>query len=174
MRATGLPEIKSSRPSTFIQVFNRYLMPGGEENSVARIARHLEMAGHEVVRFWRSSAEWTGPQAPARLKQLLLIHNNRKVLSELRQLHLSKKPRAWILHNVVPVISLGIYRLAMELGIPIIQWLHNYRPISLSGTLRTANDQLQPDDPWIWAKEIRNGTWHGRFLTAWLGLGYTI
>jgi glycosyltransferase involved in cell wall biosynthesis len=96
------------------------------------------------------------------------------VLSELRQLHLSKKPRAWILHNVVPVISLGIYRLAMELGVPIIQWLHNYRPISLSGTLRTANDQLQPDDPWIWAKEIRNGTWHGRFLTAWLGLGYTI
>jgi len=30
----------------FIQVFNSYLNPGGEESSVGRIARHLELGGH--------------------------------------------------------------------------------------------------------------------------------
>ncbi len=166
--------MRSSRPSTFIQVFNPYLSPGGEENSVKRIAHHLEMAGHKVIRFWRSSAEWTGPHAPAKLKQLFLMFQNRDVLNQLRTLHVEQKPDAWILHNVVPVVSLGVYRLARELRAPIIQWLHNYRPLSLGGALRTADQELQPDDPWLSAKEILAGTWRGRFLTAWLALGYSI
>src|SRR5438105_9754930 len=125
--------MRSSQPSTFIQVFNAYLSPGGEESSVQRIARHLELAGHRVVRFWRSSAEWSGPEAPPKFKQLFLMLENRAVLKELRQLHLEENPRAWILHNIVPVISLGVYRLARQLKVPVVQWLHNYRPLSLGG-----------------------------------------
>ncbi len=156
-----------------MQVFSRYLQPGGEENSVARIAAHLELAGHEVIRFWRASEEWTSPSAPPRWRQLFLTWNNPAVLRELRELHERTKPDAWILHNVVPVVSLGIYRLARELGVPVIQWLHNYRPISPSGTLRAGKENLQPDDPDLVWKEILAGSWRGIFLTAWLALGYS-
>ena len=166
--------IRSAKPSSFIQVFNSYTLPGGEENSAQRIANHLELAGHQVARFWRSSAEWTGTSAPPKLKQLFLIFNNQPVLQQLDELHGKTKPQAWILHNVLPVISLGVYRLATELRVPIIQWLHNYRPLSLGGMLRTANKELQPNDPWLSAKEILAGTWRGRALTAWLWFGYTI
>jgi glycosyltransferase involved in cell wall biosynthesis len=162
----------SSRPSTFIQVFNRYLNPGGEENSVVRIAAHLEQAGHRVLRFWRSSAEWQGPSAPPRFKQPFLLWNNPTVLDELRQLHLDTRPHAWILHNVIPVVSLGVYSLARTLQVPILQWLHNYRPISPGAALRAANRPLQPDDPWLTLKEILAGTWRGRFQTACVALGY--
>jgi glycosyltransferase involved in cell wall biosynthesis len=150
------------------------LMPGGEETSVARIARHLERGGHRVTPFWRCSAEWTGPGAPAKLRQLFLMWRNSAILSELAELNSREKPDGWIVHNVVPVISLGVYRLAQELRVPILQWLHNYRPLSPSGTLRAGDRQLQPDDRWIALKETVAGSWRGRFLTGWLSLAYAL
>src|SRR2546430_9447748 len=96
----------------FIQVFNRYLKPGGEENSAKRIAGHLELGGHCVVRFWRSSGEWVGPHAPAKFRQPFLMWRNATVLDELQAFHEKEKPDAWILHNILPVISLGVYGLA--------------------------------------------------------------
>ena len=53
-----------------LQVFNRYLERGGEEKSVERIANHLEASGEELTRFWVSSEEWTGPEAPSKLGQV--------------------------------------------------------------------------------------------------------
>ena len=156
----------------FIQVFNRYLKPGGEENSVKRIAAHLELGGHRVSRFWRSSDEWLGPDAPSRFRQPLLLWKNAAVLRDLQDFHEREKPAAWILHNVLPVVSLGVYRLARELNVPVVQWLHNYRPLSPSGTLQAATRLLRPDDPWIAWKETWAGTWRGRFPTAMVSLGY--
>jgi glycosyltransferase involved in cell wall biosynthesis len=165
-------EIRTAHPCTFIQVFSRYLQRGGEEASVARIASHLERAGHRVTRFWRASEEWSGPHAPPKWLQPFLLWNNAPVLQQLRDLHLSVKPQAWILHNVIPVVSLGVYGLARELGVPVLQWLHNYRPISPGATLSTGRQRLRPDDPLLVCKEILAGTWHGPLLTAWQALGY--
>ena len=55
---------------------------------------------------------------------------------------------------------------------PVIQWLHNYRPVSPSGTLRADNRTLDSGDPFLVWKEIWSGSWRNRFLTAWLALGY--
>ena len=161
-----------SRPLNIIQVFNRYLGPGGEEKSVARIATDLEQGGHCVTRFWRESTEWKRPGAPARFRQPMLLWRNPAVLAELRQTHQGRPADVWILHNVIPVISLGVYRLALDLQVPIIQWLHNYRPVSPSGTLMAGTTLLRADDPWVGWKETWHGTWHGRLLTGWLALSY--
>jgi glycosyltransferase involved in cell wall biosynthesis len=162
----------ASSPLRILQVFNRYLQPGGEEKSVARIAADLESGGHTVTRFWRESAEWQGDQAPPKWRQPFLLWRNPPVLDELRRLHESFRADVWLLHNVVPVVSLEVYRLAGEQGVPIIQWLHNYRPFSPSGTMFAGKTLLKPDDPWMVWKEMLHGSWNGRFLTAWLALGY--
>lgn len=166
------PPQSASRPLKILQVFNRYLQPGGEEKSVARIASDLESGGHTVTRFWRESAEWQQPGAPPKWKQPFLLWRNSSVLRELRRLHDSSRAEVWLLHNVVPVISLDVYRLAGELGVPIIQWLHNYRPFSPSGTMFAGKTLLKPGDPWIAWKEMVHGSWNGRLLTAWLAMGY--
>jgi ADP-heptose:LPS heptosyltransferase/glycosyltransferase involved in cell wall biosynthesis len=171
-RAPARVTARTARPLKLLQVFNRYLMPGGEENSVARIAAHLELAGHEVTRYWRASAEWTATGSPSKLRQLFLTLNNPAALEQLREIHEKVRPDAWICHNLVPVISFGAYRLARELGVPIIHWLHNYRPVSPSGALRAGNRTLEPNDPFLVWKEIWSGSWRGRFLTTWLALGY--
>jgi len=161
-----------SRPLKLIQIFNQYLQPGGEEKSVARIADHLEHGGYEVHRFWRASTEWTGPERPWIGWQPFLMWNNRRVLGELRQIQERVKADMWVVHNVLPVVSLGVYRLAKQLGVPIIHWLHNYRPISPSGTLVAGGTMIRPDDPFIYLKESLHGTYNGRVATAWLSLCY--
>ncbi len=162
------------RPLRIIQVFNRYLLPGGEEKSVGRIAEDLRSAGHHVVQFWRASAEWKRSDSPARFRQPFLLWNNRAVLDELQTLHAREKADLWLLHNVIPVVSLGVYRRALQLQVPIIQWLHNYRPISVGGSLFAGPRQLTPEDPWGNVKEALAGSWNGRLMTAWLLLAYNL
>jgi ADP-heptose:LPS heptosyltransferase/glycosyltransferase involved in cell wall biosynthesis len=163
---------RSPKPRRFIQVFCRYLMRGGEETSVARISRHLELAGHEVLRFWRASSEWKAPGKPPAWRQLSMVWKNHQVLGQLAELNRQMKPDAWIFHNIIPVVSLGSYRLGLALNVPIIQWVHNYRPISPSGTMYAGGQMLRPDDPWLACKEIRSGAWRGRLPTAGLALAY--
>src|SRR5262245_26584757 len=159
-------------PLNIIQVFNQYLQPGGEEKYVARIALDLERGGHRVIRFWRESAERKRSGGPSRFQQPLLLWRNPAVLAELRRVHEESPADVWILHNVIPVVSLGVYRLALDLQVRVIQWLHNYRPLSPSGTLFAGTTLLQPDDPWIAWKETWHGSWNGRLWTGWLALGY--
>ena len=168
----SLPNPVSSRALSVLQVFNRYLKPGGEEKSIVRMALDLEGGGHRVTRFWRETALWEKPGGPSKARQAFLLWKNPAVLEELRQAHETARPDVWILHNVVPVVSLGVYRLARRLGVPIIQFLHNYRPISPSGTLFINQQQQRPEDRWLVWKEVYHGCWHGRLATAILALGY--
>lgn len=155
-----------------IEIFNQYLESGGEEAGVETITRHLREGGHEVTRFWKASREWQGAGALSRMKQPFLMWRNPGVLGELRGVHERIRPDAWICHNVVPVISLGVYRLALELDVPILQWLHNYRPLSPGGALAAGSRLLQPEDRWIHWKESISGSWRNPLLTTWLCLGY--
>lgn len=151
-----------------VQVFNRYLELGGEEKSASRIANHLRQGGHEVFQFWRSSSEWESEDSPTRLVQVLKIAGNRPVLNELKKLHAEVNADIWILHNVLPVISLGVYSLAKELDVPIVQWLHNYRPLSVSGVL-PANSHG------VYLTEIMQASWRSSHLqTAVLAAHYSL
>lgn len=155
-----------------LQIFNQYKKFGGEENSVNRIALQLENNGCEVRRFIRSAEEWAGPEGPPKWKQPFLLGRNRKVLEELKEVHQDFEPDLWLIHNVIPVISLGVYPLAGEMGVPLIQWLHNYRPISLSGSLRLKNEQLETTSSYIHFKEVIDGAWRGRASSLILALTY--
>jgi glycosyltransferase involved in cell wall biosynthesis len=155
-----------------IQVFNKYLLRGGEEKSAQRIAEDLREGGHEVFQYWRASAEWNGAGGPSKLRQLFLGWRNTEALNKLEALQREQRADLWILHNIIPVVSFGVYSLSARLGTPIFQWLHNYRPISPSGGLMAGQRVLEPEDRWIHLKETLAGSWRGRIPTAWLALCY--
>ncbi|WFB36432.1 glycosyltransferase [Kiritimatiellota bacterium B12222] len=170
--ATFPVKYKSKRPLVILQLFNHYLKPGGEATSVDRIASHLQSAGHQVVRYHRFSAEWADLGAPFMPVQAFRMFRNSEVLNEIREVHDKIKPDIWVLHNIQPIISLSIYKLARELDVPIVQWLHNYRPISPSGTLYANNRLLKPSDPLLTIKEILAGSWrNSRIQTAANAIG---
>lgn len=123
-----------------LQIFNRYRERGGEEKSAQRIYEQCK-DDHEITKCWFDSSDWDGPGGPPAWKQAILIGENPESLARIRKASLENRCEVWLLHNVIPVVSLGVYELARDLRIPIVQYLHNFRPFSVSGSL-WANNQL--------------------------------
>ncbi len=153
-----------------LQIHNRYIMRGGEDNSVDRIYKALS-SKHEVQRCLFSSADWKSPGAPAMWKQLFYLWSNPVSLRTIREAHAKHGADCWLVHNWIPVASAELYAEAGRLGVPIVQYIHNFRPFSVSGYL-WAHGKLAPQGlkKNFWP-EIFSGSWQGsRLKTAWLAM----
>jgi len=153
-----------------IQTFNRYLEPGGEEGWVANLE-----SSFQLPTCYFNSSDWTGPNAPSVLSQASRMIYNPDALRRLWQLHEKTKAEAWLIQNAFPTGSAAIYREAKKNRIPLIQYIHNFRPFSVSGYLRPADLK----DLGHWSKmvihEIRLGAWqNSRIKTAWFATVLTI
>jgi glycosyltransferase involved in cell wall biosynthesis len=152
--------------SRILQVFNRYLHPGGEEKSVERIYRHASVR-HELERCYFDSRDWQGPEAPNPLSQAAMLFYNpeaKKRFSDLRQ---RQNAELGLFHNIYPVGSPALYHAALRTGLPIIQYLHNFRPFSVSGTLYSSGKLMPEALHGNYWPEIKGGTWQGsRLKTA--------
>src|SRR3954471_12500977 len=150
-----------------LSVFSEYLQPGGEAEGIAQICSTIaEIAEVKECRF--SSADWVGSRAPNVVSQALRMVRNPESLTKLREMQSNFAPNVWLVHNVFPVGSAAIYPEAERLGVPIIQYLHNFRPFSVNGYLwaggKVAAGGLQGS---FW-EETRHGAWQGsRLKTAW-------
>lgn len=151
--------------SVILQVFNRYLQSGGEEKSVDRIQRHAALR-HEVPRCFFESASWTGPHAPGRISQARRFFYNAESAQQFQQRARETGASAAMFHNIYPVGSPSLYHSALQQKLPVIQYLHNYRPFSVGGSLfydgRVQTAPLHGD----YSGEVRAGAWQGRFKSG--------
>jgi glycosyltransferase involved in cell wall biosynthesis len=153
-----------SPPIRVLQVFNQYLERGGEEiwvNEMLRLCNHDRIILHDL-RF--HSRAWKGRGAPNRFRQARLLWDNPEARQRLREEVLRLRPQVLVFHNLIPVASLGLYAEAKLLGLPVIQFTHNFRPFSASGTLWFAGrvqDAALKGNPW---PEIFHGAWEGSLL----------
>jgi glycosyltransferase involved in cell wall biosynthesis len=151
-----------------LHVFNRYRFYGGEEAAVERISqvlREREVPFEEVL---ASSEEWEAGDGPPRWKQALLSLYNPKGVARVRAAHERLRADVWVVHNLFPVLSLGVLREAHRLGVPVVFYLHNYMPYSTNGAL-WANDRLMPEGlRGSFLPEIRASAWQDSLVrTAW-------
>lgn len=149
-----------------LQIFNQYRFRGGEEMWVDGMAELLgDSAELDELRF--SSKDWVGENAPSPLKQICLMGNNPASRAALRERVASFKPDVLLFHNVIPVGSFGLFEEAKSLGIPVLYYVHNFRPFSPSGTFwdgKKVVDAALHGNPW---PEIFSGAWQGsRIKTA--------
>jgi len=153
-----------------LQVFNQYLEPGGEEAWF-----HTLAAEHGLPGCLFRSADWRGPGAPAAWRQALLMMRNPQSCARLRARHAETGAKAWLFHNVFPVGSAGLYAEALRLGVPVIQYVHSFRPFSISGYL--SGNEADHLDRWprTYWREIRSGAWqNSRVKTAWYAAVLTL
>ena len=68
------------------------------------------------------------------------------------------KPHAIQVHNVFPMISPSVVRVAKEHGIPIVMFVHNYRLACLAGTLMRAGKDCRDC---LDSESMRAGVRHG-------------
>jgi glycosyltransferase involved in cell wall biosynthesis len=157
------------RSTRLLQIFNRYRFKGGEEASVDRIYRSIAAIPEiEIERCLFHSQDWIDHPRPAWKQALHTIHNPEAV-AVLQDQAAKFRPHALLVHNVLPVGSLGIYRWARDHEIPVIQYIHNFRPFSPGGSLWINNqieDAALRGNPW---PEILAGSWQNSCLkTAWM------
>jgi glycosyltransferase involved in cell wall biosynthesis len=150
-----------------LQVFNRYLHPGGEEKSVDRIFNHLR-AGHEMSRCFFDSAEWKREGAPGAAGQVRRLFYNREARARFEAALDSARSDVALFHNIYPVGSPALYDAALRRGIPVVQYLHNFRPFSVGGTLfvngKVCPDGLRGRD----RAEVLAGAWQGSVVKSLL------
>jgi glycosyltransferase involved in cell wall biosynthesis len=146
-----------------LQIFNRYLEPGGEEAWVNNLEKSL---GLPTCYF--DSADWTRPGAPPFWSQALRMIRNPDALQKLWEMHEREKPQAWLIQNVFPTGSAAIYPEAKKHGIPIIQYVHNFRPFSVSGYVTPTDLAKIECWPRMFLGEVRSGSWRKSHSgTAW-------
>lgn len=143
---------------SILNVFNRYRLPGGEENAVNQIQDNLA-ARHRISRCLFDSQEWIGSEAPPKLAQAARIFYNpvgrHRFESSIRE----NSPDLAIFHNIYPIGSPALYRSAGQLRLPVLQYLHNYRPFSVGGSLfingKIVTEPLYGD----YRQEVMQGAW---------------
>lgn len=140
-----------------LQIFNRYLQRGGEDNSVDRIARQIEEDGISLERLEFRSDTWQAERS--KLEQVASLFYNREAAQRIEMAHRRFQPDLWLVHNLWPGISPSIYQEALRLDAPILQYLHNWRPLSVDGTLSVNGMPPQAPVHRRYLREALEGRW---------------
>jgi glycosyltransferase involved in cell wall biosynthesis len=148
-----------------LQVFNRYLQHGGEEQSVDRIREKLSMC-HDLNSCSFQSADWVDADGPNMFSQAARIFYNPSAARKLSKMIKENRPDTILLHNLYPVGSPSLYRTALKFDVPVVQYIHNFRPFSVGGTLwaggRLCEDSLYGH---YW-DEVRYGAWQNSVVKS--------
>lgn len=110
--------------SRVLFVHNAYQQRGGEDSVVDAEVELLRSRGHEVVLFSRDN------HAIATMGRLDLLAQtlwSRLARADFSALIRSFQPDVVHVHNTFPLISPSVYWAASELGVPVVQTLHNFR-----------------------------------------------
>jgi glycosyltransferase involved in cell wall biosynthesis len=149
-------------------IHNSYQQPGGEDIVAGQEAALLRQAGHEVIEYRRSNHEvkalglWDKLTLPKRVIWA------GKSAQDLRALTHREKPHIAHFHNTFLMISPSAYHVCQEMGIPVVQTLHNYRFLCPRADFfrngHVCEDCLGKTPPW---PGIVYGCYHGsRVQTA--------
>lgn len=143
-------------------VHNEYRNPGGEDVVVAQEVEMLRSAGHAVFEYHRSNHEidtlgwWDKATLP---KRVIWADDT---VRDLRLLMKQEKPDIVHFHNTFVMVSPAAYYAVREMGVPVVQTLHNYRLICPRADFfrdgRICEDCLGKAVPW---PAILHGCYHG-------------
>jgi glycosyltransferase involved in cell wall biosynthesis len=114
------------------------------------------------------SRAWKMRGAPSPLTQAWRMWDNRESRRRLSREVAKLRPDVLLFHNLIPVASFGMYDEARKLGLPVIQYIHNFRPFSPSGTMwhgGKVHDESLHGNPW---PEIFGRAWERSLIKTTL------
>jgi len=108
--------------------------PSGEQRVVDDESALLEAAGVTVLKYFRGSDEITGFSVRRRIelpiRPIWSVEDTRGIADVIER----HAPDLLHVHNVYPLISPGVIRVADRLGVPVVQTVHNYRHVCANGS----------------------------------------
>jgi glycosyltransferase involved in cell wall biosynthesis len=143
-------------------VHNSYQQPGGEDVVAAQEASLLRQAGHEVIEYQRSNHEIKLLNLWNRVTLAKRVIWAGDAVRDLTTLIHREKPHIAHFHNTFVMISPSAYGACHEMGIPVVQTLHNYRLLCPRADFfrngHVCEDCLGKTPPW---PGIVYGCYHG-------------
>src|ERR1700730_14658685 len=140
-----------------VVVHNSYQQPGGEDVVFANECRLLEERGHTVVAYRRSNHEIETMSGVRRLAMPLRMIYSADSQREIEELLRQERPDLVHVHNTFMMISPSIYQACQEVGVPVLQTLHNFRLLCPAWTLsREGRVCEECVDDGLW-----RSVWHG-------------
>jgi glycosyltransferase involved in cell wall biosynthesis len=115
--------------------FYRSENPSGENRTVTEIADQLEAADVEVVRFNRFSDDISSFSLLGKAAVVTAPIHSFRTQRELAHLLDSFDPDILQIHNVYPLLSPSVIRVAQSRRIPVVSFVHNYRMFCLAATM---------------------------------------
>lgn len=127
----------SSAIHRVLLVHNHYRKgnPAGEDNAVAQEADLLRSAGVEVFTYFRSNDEVDEANVLRSAQVAAGMWRSLRSQRDIAELIATHRPDVAHFHNTFPLISASGYVACRKAGIPVVQTLHNYRPLCAAATL---------------------------------------
>jgi len=150
-----------------LQIFSRYRELGGEEGRVYLIGDALHR-DFDVGYLLASSAEAFSGGILRTGVSALKACSNWTIAKQLRNYQALGNYQFWLIHNVFPTMSPEVYRLAFELGVPVVQYLHNYRMGCVNGFFLNHGEPCQRCMHGNFMPAFKTACWHGSRLKSGL------
>jgi glycosyltransferase involved in cell wall biosynthesis len=133
-----------------ILVVHEYYRQAGGEDSVFRLETELLCSrGHDTLAYTVHNDDVS---ARGRLALAMETVWNHDVYQDLTALLQRERVDLMHVHNTLPLLSPSVYNAAYAVGVPVVQTLHNYRPLCANGLLSRAGavceDCLRSPFPW--------------------------
>ncbi|MGE0268331.1 MAG: glycosyltransferase [Candidatus Omnitrophota bacterium] len=112
---------------------NQYQNFGGEDAVALAEQQLLQDNGHEVIVYSRSNTELTKFSFREKSRFMWYLAWSDQSYRELRKLIRDTKPDIAHFHNIYFMMSPAVYHASKDEGIPVVQSLHNFRPLCANG-----------------------------------------
>ncbi|MBE2179415.1 MAG: glycosyltransferase family 4 protein [Chthoniobacterales bacterium] len=154
-----------------LQIFNRYLEYGGEQGSVFRIGDTLQQVA-DVEYFTTSSEDLLGKRGIEDMAAAAAMSMHNPVITRrLARYQAVGRFDLWQIHNVFPAMSPSVYAAAFRRGIPVVQYLHNYRMSCTNGYFLNHGETCTSCIRGNFTKAAVTGCWRdSRAASGWMGL----
>lgn len=125
-----------------------YQLKGGEDSVVESEVAMLRAAGHDVQLYLRHNTDTNDTPAWRLAAQTLW---STRTVQDLREVTRDWRPDVIHVHNTLLLVSPSVFWAANELGIPVVQTVHNFRNACL-GAIFVRDGQVCEDclgkNPW--------------------------
>lgn len=121
-------------------VHNYYAIRGGEDAVFEQETKALKEMGVNISTYTRNNSETNTKSIVKKIKIILEILFPIRQSREINKLIKQNKIQLIHIHNVFPLITPVIYKIAYKNNIPVVQTLHNYRFICPNGLMFRKNE----------------------------------
>lgn len=153
-----------------LQIFSRYLQPGGEERFADLFAETLAST-HEIENYFGSTEELRGRGWRGVCSMPGKAWHNHRVEKGLRDLQARKGFDLWVVQNTLPGLSPAVYQTAFSLGIPVVHYLHNFRLACSNGFFLNHGAPCERCLHGNFWPAFQTACWrHSRWVSGFMGL----